>query len=166
VQEVALPWEPNPTELAFAAIVADGGAQMAADVGGDETPHHPAFQALLDVARHRAHSAAEWFDVQRRVFELRARVRALTDAVDVLLGPVVAGHAPLHAQPPAGLPEGEYGEYRAFDAVHLIALAGLPAASVPAGWEEHVPVGAQVAAAPFREDIVLAVAAVLERELD
>jgi Asp-tRNA(Asn)/Glu-tRNA(Gln) amidotransferase A subunit family amidase len=49
--------------------------------------------------------------------------------------------------------------------VHLIALGGLPAASVPAGREGGLPVGVQVAAAPYREDVVLAVAAALETAL-
>jgi amidase len=46
--------------------------------------------------------------------------------------------------------------------VHLVAIAGLPAASVPAGSEEGLPVGVQVVGPPFREDLVLAVAALLE----
>jgi Asp-tRNA(Asn)/Glu-tRNA(Gln) amidotransferase A subunit family amidase len=55
-----------------------------------------------------------------------------------------------------------YGEFRGFDYVHLVALGGLPAASVPVGREAGLPIGVQVAAAPYREDLVLAAAAVLE----
>ncbi|MGH2989922.1 MAG: amidase family protein [Solirubrobacterales bacterium] len=47
--------------------------------------------------------------------------------------------------------------------MHLHALAGVPAASVPAGAEDGLPVGVQVAAPPWREDVVLAVAGALER---
>ncbi|MHB1568624.1 MAG: amidase family protein, partial [Solirubrobacteraceae bacterium] len=60
------------------------------------------------------------------------------------------------------LPLESYAEYRAFDYVHLIALAGLPAASVPFGTQDGLPIGVQVSAAPFREDLVLAVAGALE----
>ena len=109
--------------------------------------------------------AAEWFSVQARVFALRAAVRALASEVDVLLCPVVAGSAPRHGEPPGGLPQERYGEFRAFDYVHLIALGGLPAASVPAGREDGLPIGVQVAAAPYREDLVLAAAAALEAAL-
>jgi amidase len=75
---------------------------------------------------------------------------------------VVAGPAPRHGEPPAGLPREEYSRYRAFDFVHLVAIAGLPAASVPAGSEEGLPVGVQVVGPPFREDVVLSVASLLE----
>lgn len=166
VEESELPWSPNPTEVAFAALVADGGAQMRADVAGAGGRHHPGFREFLDAAAASALTAEQWFQVQRDVFTLRRKVRALFDRVDVLLGPVVAGPAPRHGEPPAGLPVEEYGEYRAFDAAHLVALAGLPAASVPAGREGGLPVGVQVAAAPFREDVVLAVAGVLAAALD
>jgi amidase len=82
-----------------------------------------------------------------------------------LLCPVVAGPAPLHGEPPGGLPRSSYGEYRAFDYVHLMALAGLPAMSVPVGAEGGLPVGVQLAAAPWREDLVLAAGAALEARL-
>lgn len=159
------PWTPNATELAFAAIVADGGAQMRADTAAAGGRLHPWFSGLLEEAAPRALSAAEWFELQGEIFALRGRMRTTMREVDVLLGPVVAGPAPPHGRPPAGIPEAEYGAYRAFDAVHLVALAGLPAASVPVGAEDGLPVGVQVVAAPFREDVVLAVAEHLARNV-
>jgi amidase len=165
VTTIDLPWSPNPTELAFAAIAADGGVRMRGDVAGAGGRHHPGFVAFLEAVARSALTAKEWFGVQAEIFAIRRRVRAVFERVDVLLGPVVAGPAPRHGEPPAGLPPEEYGEYRAFDAVHLVALAGLPAASVPAGSEDGLPVGVQIAAAPFREDVVLAVAGLLTRAL-
>jgi Asp-tRNA(Asn)/Glu-tRNA(Gln) amidotransferase A subunit family amidase len=120
---------------------------------------------LLAAVGARTPRAAEWFAVQARVFALRRAVRALASSVDVLLCPVVAGPAPLHGEPPGGLPRSTYGEYRAFDYVHLMALAGLPACSVPIASEGGLPVGVQVAAAPWREDLVLGAAAALEARL-
>ena len=84
---------------------------------------------------------------------------ALHEALD---GAVLEGVERDHGEPPGGMPQHSYGEYRAFAYVHLIALGGLPAASVPVGREDGLPVGVQVAAAPYREDNVLAVAAALE----
>ena len=160
--EVEPPWEPNPTTLFFAAIAADAGAQMRADVAAAGGRHHESFAALMGAAAEHALSAAEWFAVQREVYGLRARVRGLLSEVDALLSPVVAGPAPLHGTPPAGIPRERYAEFRAFDFVHLHAIGGVPAASVPVGAEDGLPVGVQVAAAPFREDVVLAVAGALE----
>jgi amidase len=162
VREVSAPWDEDPTGLFFDCVAADGGAQPRADVAAAGGNHHPQFQGLLDAVADRGVSAADWFEVQRRVHRLRAAVRGLASTVDLLLCPVVAGPAPLHGTPPGGLPQESYGEYRAFDYVHLFALGGLPAMSVPAGREDGMPVGVQLAAAPYREDIVLAAGAALE----
>lgn len=162
VRKVEPPWEPNPTELFMTAVVADGGAQARADVAAARGRHHPQFRDFLDAAAERALSAEQWFAVQRDILELRAAVRGLFASLDILVCPVVAGPAPRHGEPPAGLPQGEYARYRAFDYVHLIAIAGLPAASVPVAREDGLPIGVQVAGPPFREDLVLSAAAGLE----
>ena len=67
---------------------------------------------------------------------------------------------------PAGAPPGRGDEYRAFDYVHLLALAGLPAASVPGGSENGLPIGVQVAAGAFCEHVLLAAAAAIEARVD
>lgn len=154
-------WEPNPTDLFLATISADGGAQIRADVAAAGGRHDPEFAALLAGMEERALSAAEWFEVKREILGLRRAVRDLFDRFDVLVCPVAAGPAPLHGEPPAGL-HGDGGLSPAFDFVHLLALAGVPAASVPAGAEDGLPVGVQVAAAPYREDVALAAARALE----
>ena len=160
--KLAAPWHEDPTELFFACVVADGGEQLRADVNGAGGRHHQLMKDLMADIAGRGLSASMWFKVQRRVYRLRAAVRAMAGAVDVLLCPVVAGPAPRHGEPPGGLPLESYGEYRAFDYVHLFALAGLPAASVPAGSEDGLPIGVQVAAGPFREDLVMAAAQAIE----
>jgi Asp-tRNA(Asn)/Glu-tRNA(Gln) amidotransferase A subunit family amidase len=162
VTEIAGPWDEDPTELFFDCVAADGGAQLRMDLAAAGGEHHPLMSGLLEAVSARRPDAADWFAVTNRVHELRYRVRALAGQVDVLLCPVVAGPAPRHGEPPGGLPPESYGEYRGFDYVHLMALGGLPAASVPVGREDGLPIGVQVAAAPYREDIVLAVAAALE----
>ena len=162
VDEVSAPWDEDPTALFFACIAADGGAQTREDVAAAAGRHHPQFAGLLDALGAGSLTAAEWFALQRRVHGLRARVRALAASVDVLLSPVVAGPAPRHGEAPGGLPPEEQATYRAFDYVHLVALGGLPAASIPVGEEDGLPIGVQVAAAPYREDLVLAAGAALE----
>ena len=162
VVEVSAPWEDDPTQLFFDCVAADGGAQVRADLTAAGGRHHVMMMELMSAVGARTPRAEEWFAVQARVFALRRAVRALSCTVDVLLCPVVAGPAPLHGEPPGGLPRASYGEYRAFDYVHLMALGGLPAMSVPVGSERGLPIGVQVAAAPWREDLVLAAAAALE----
>jgi Asp-tRNA(Asn)/Glu-tRNA(Gln) amidotransferase A subunit family amidase len=162
VREVSAPWLEDPTELFFTCVAADGGAQLRHDLAPAAGRHHQLMADLLAGVSERRLSAEQWFFAQRRIYHLRAAVRALAADVDVLLCPVVAGPAPRHGEPPGGLPRESYNEFRAFDYVHLIALGGLPAASVPVGTEDGLPIGVQVAAAPHREDVVLAVAAALE----
>lgn len=162
VREVAAPWQEDPTELFFACVAADGGAQPRADLAAARGQLHPLMAGLLEAIDGPGLSAAQWFAVQARVHALRRAVRALAAEVDVLVCPVVAGPAPRHGQPPGGLAPERYAEFRAFDYVHLIALGGLPALSVPVGEENGLPVGVQVAAAPYREDLVMAGAAALE----
>jgi Asp-tRNA(Asn)/Glu-tRNA(Gln) amidotransferase A subunit family amidase len=162
VGPIAPPWSPDPTELFFACVAADGGAQVREDVAAAQGRHDPGFVALLAAVSARTPSAAEWFAVLRDVHRLRAAVRALFADVDLLVCPVAAGPAPRHGEPPAGLPVAELGRFRAFDFVHLIALAGLPAMSVPVTTEDGLPVGVQLAAAPFREDVVLGAARFVE----
>jgi amidase len=162
VEEVSAPWEEDPTGLFVDCVAADGGTQVLADLAPAEGRHHPLMSGILESVGAHKPTAAEWFAVQARVFALRAVVRSLASSVDVLLCPVAAGPAPRHGEPPGGLPIESYGEFRGFDYVHLIALGGLPAASVPAGREDGLPVGVQLAAAPYREDLVLAAAAALE----
>lgn len=162
VQDVTAPWKEDPTELFFACVTADGGAQLRADLAPAGGRHHQLMTDLLSAVSAVRQPAERWFSAQRRVFALRAAVRNLAEQVDVLLCPVVAGPAPRHGEPPGGLPKERYNEFRGFDYVHLFAIGGLPAASVPVASEGGLPIGIQVAAAPYREDLVLAVAAGLE----
>jgi amidase len=162
VRDISAPWEEDPTALFLACVAADGGAQPRADLREAAGLLHPLMAGLLEAVSDRGLDAADWFAVQARVFSLRAAVRALAREVDVLLCPVVAGPAPPHGEPPGGLPTESLDRgLRPFDYVHLMALGGLPAASVPAGREDGLPIGIQVAAAPYREDLVLAAAATL-----
>jgi amidase len=162
VRPIEPPRELDPTELFMSAVVADGGAQARADVAAAGGRHTAEFQAFLDAASERALTAKQWFALQRDIHALRAATRRLLADVEIVLCPVVAGPAPRHGEPPAGLPHEDYARYRGFDFVHLVAIAGLPAASVPFATEDGLPIGVQVIGPPFREDIVMAASAVLE----
>jgi Asp-tRNA(Asn)/Glu-tRNA(Gln) amidotransferase A subunit family amidase len=162
VDEVVPPGAEHATELFLTAVGGDGGGRMREDVAAAGGRHQEQFAALLAGLPSEPRPATEWFAAQGAVFDLRRRYRALFQRFDVLLAPVVAGPAPRHDEPPAGPAPGPYLAYRAFNYTHLPALAGVPAGSVPVGSEDGLPIGVQVVAAPFREDVALAVMAHLE----
>lgn len=160
VEEVAAPPAAEATELFFAAVGGDGGAHLLEHCGHGG-PHTEQFRALLESFPSVPPSAGQFFALQRRVFELRERIRAWVGGHDVVVCPVVAGPAPRHGEPPGpAAPGGD--RYAAFNYVHTYALAGMPAASVPAGTESGLPIGVQVVGRPWREDVVLATAEALE----
>ncbi|ADB52297.1 amidase [Conexibacter woesei] len=155
----------SATELFFALAGADGGAGMRAATAEAGGRHHPQFAALLDGAGDPLDAGA-YLAIVAEAHAYRAAVRAAfrAAAYDVVLSPVAAGPAPLHGVPPAGIEQDRYLRYEAFEYAHVNAVAGLPVVSVPVAVEGGMPVGVQVAAPAFREDLALAAAAVLEAE--
>jgi Asp-tRNA(Asn)/Glu-tRNA(Gln) amidotransferase A subunit family amidase len=161
VEKVAAPPATEATELFFAAVGGDGGAHLLEHCGHGG-PHTAQFRALLASFPDTPPPASHVFALQRRVLELRARVRAWASAHDIVLCPVVAGPAPRHGERPGPAGAGDAHPYAAFNYVHTYALAGMPAASVPVGTENGLPLGVQVVGAPWREDVVLAAARAIE----
>jgi Asp-tRNA(Asn)/Glu-tRNA(Gln) amidotransferase A subunit family amidase len=150
-------------DLAFRMMAADGGAQARADLEAAAGRHVPQVPWLLDGLRPFALSAEEFFRLMRRWAGLRAEIRRFVARFDVVICPVAAGPAPLHGCRPSD--DAELSNYDEFAYSFAYAIAGLPAASVPAGGERGLPIGVQVIARAFRDDVALAVARMLEQEL-
>ena len=151
------------TELFFRATAADGGEGLRTLVDDDPAHHTEQFLRLLDHPPYGAStSAADYFAVQQAMLELRTDVRRWVDGYDVVIAPVCAGQAPLHGTPPGGIPQERYLRYEAFNFTHTYSVAGLPAGSTPVALVHGLPVGVQVVAAAWREDLVLAAMDVLE----
>src|SRR5579871_3242505 len=94
----------------------------------------------------------------------RTRVLALFESVDVILAPATPCIAPNLGQKNFVL-DGVELPVRANIGIHTqpISFIGLPVVAVPVPLEP-MPIGVQIIAAPWREDIALRVAAALERE--
>jgi Asp-tRNA(Asn)/Glu-tRNA(Gln) amidotransferase A subunit family amidase len=160
--------EPPPAadanDVVFGAIGADGGAHIK-EVAGDG-PHTERFQAFLDEALPREVPSAVEFEAQmRRLFDLRAAIRAHLSPFDAVVCPVAPGPAPRHHEAPA---EGEGGGadgYSFLNYASTYSVAGLPVAVVPAGEESGLPIGVQIVARPFRDDVALAAARRVESAL-
>jgi Asp-tRNA(Asn)/Glu-tRNA(Gln) amidotransferase A subunit family amidase len=150
-------------EIAFRMMAADGGARARADLEPAGGRHVPQIPWLLETLRPFALSAEGFFELMGRWATLRSEIRRFVARFDVVLCPVAAGPAPLHGCRPSD--DAELTDYDEFAYSFAYAIAGLPAASVPAGGERGLPVGVQVVASAFRDDVVLAVSAVLEQAL-
>jgi len=85
----------------------------------------------------------------------RSEALSFFDSYDAVLCPVTAGPAPAHGA----------GEVSAFSYTQYFSLTGWPCAVIRGGWEGALPIGIQIAAPPWREDIALRVAAHLEAQL-
>jgi len=164
VEEARPPDLSEATDLFFALMAADGGAQARTDTAPAGGRHVPQFARLLDDLRPLVLDAPGFFALTRRMFSFRAGVRAFVDGYDVVLCPVTAGPAPPHGCVPGA--EGPLSSYLAFNHTHAFSLAGLPVAVVPVASERGLPLGVQVVAGAFRDHVALAAAAALERARD
>ena len=119
-------------------------------------------QLLQDLAPYEL-SAAGFFVLMERWAVLRSSIRSFVSTFDVVLCPVAAGPAPLHGCRPSD--DGELTSYDEYAYSFAYAIAGLPSVSVPAGGERGLPIGIQVVARAFRDDVALAAASHLESPL-
>jgi amidase len=91
----------------------------------------------------------EWWD------RWRSAMLHLAANLDVIVGPINSGPAPLH----------DHFDRATAAYTQAFNFAGWPATAVRAGTSpEGLPIGVQCVALPWREDVSLAVARVLERE--
>ena len=82
----------------------------------------------------------------------RSAMLGFLDRYDVILCPVTAGPAPKHGE----------GSASAFSYTQLFSLTGWPCVVTRCGWDGQLPIGVQIVARPWREDIALRVAAQVE----
>ena len=163
-----------PSEEVRAAVraasdaLADAGAQVEA-----ATP--PRLEEALPITisywrRPSSASLSQWQpqgefvltseEVERSFFEwdrFRRAMLAFMERYDVIICPVAEGPAPLHGVPVTG---------ETYIYMLPYSLTGYPVAVVRAGTSrEGLPLGVQVVAQPWRDDVALAAAAAIERAL-
>jgi Asp-tRNA(Asn)/Glu-tRNA(Gln) amidotransferase A subunit family amidase len=162
VAETPPPGVAEATDLFFALMAADGGARAREDLAGADR-HVPSFARLLEDLRPLAVDAAGFFELVRRLYAFRQRVRAFVGRFDLVLAPVAAGPAPLHGRSPGD--DAEADSYLPFNYTHAYSLAGLPVTVIRAGDEGGLPLGVQIVAGAFRDELSLLVAGALEEAL-
>ena len=146
-------------DIFFGLFGADGGAgiQLLLDMYGT-TEASPAIQGLLAAMSGTSLSAAQFAGLIVQWDMFCGSMLAFLESYDVILCPVMAVPAPPH-----GFTAGP-GALLNFTYVQTFNLTGWPAAVVRCGTSpEGLPIGVQIVARPWREDVALAVAAHLEQ---
>jgi amidase len=136
---------------------ADGGAwiQRMLDAAGTRTAHPLIAQQITDQEKVDSETFTRLIEQRDR---FRGDMLAFMQDYDVLVTPVVGFPAPA-----LGTAEDEEN-FAGYSYTMVYNLSGQPAAVVRCGTSpDGLPVGVQVAAQPWREDVALAVAAHLER---
>jgi amidase len=136
---------------------ADGAAwvrRLLEAAGTSET--HPILETRF--LKHKAISSAEFSDLLTRWNKMRAGMTAYMENYDVIVCPANAYPAVPH--------EEAYDKADGWTYSRIFNLTGWPVAVVRCGTSpEGLPIGLQIVARPWREDVALAVAQHLESEL-
>ena len=142
-----------------AIIHADGGAtvrRLLREAGTTET--HPLIRRLEGTDESSALSDPELAALLTRRDMFRSRLLSFLEDYDALLSPTWATPALPHGTVDRGWPHTSF--------THHYNLSGLPAAVVRAGTSSGgLPIGIQVAAGPWKEDVTLHVAGLIEEAL-
>jgi amidase len=145
-------------ELAFSLILADGGAgiERRLERAGTRTPH-PWVAQSIDLTK--AVSSIELTAREEAWSTYRRDMLAFLESCELIVCPVWPNPAPLHSKPGEALSPGVFYTLP-------YNLTGWPAAVVRCGASsDGLPIGVQIVGHPFREDVVLKAARLLEAAL-
>jgi amidase len=146
-------------EIFFGLIAADGGAgiQMLLQMVGT-TEVHPYLQAVLALASANAMTTPEFGGLIVKWGMFKAAMISFMEKYDVIICPACAYPA---------MPHGRTGEdFLAFSYTMTYNLTGWPGVVVRGGTSpEGLPIGVQIVARPWREDVALAAGRYLEATL-
>jgi amidase len=147
-------------DLEMKILGADGGdglRQFLNSIGSHQT--HPLLDGWLAKLEPYRTDVAGFADYWAQLFEFRAHMHAFMRDYDALLSPVYATPALQHGA------SVEEASFRGFSYTMTHNLTGWPAGVVRCGTSHSgLPIGLQVAAHPWREDVVLEVLRKLDTE--
>jgi len=156
VEELRPPGIVQTYEIYLKLFSADGGAGIEALLKAAGTTRvHPLMQRVLEIQRANALSAAEFGALVARWDAFRSVMLAFMERCDAILCPVCAFPGMVHGS--------TYERLEAFSYTMTYNLTGWPGAVVRAGaLPSGLPIGVQIVARPWREDVALALAQCIE----
>ena len=146
-------------EIYLGLFTADGGAGVESLLNAAGTKRvHPLMQRVLDLQRDGEKSVAELGDLIGRWDNFRSQMLAFMADYDAILCPVSSIAEMKHGS--------TYDRLPSFSYTMAFNLTGWPAAVVRAGsTDKGMPIGVQIAARPWREDVALSLAQALQDDL-
>jgi len=146
-------------EIYFGLFTADGGAGVEWALREARTSRvHPLMQRVLSLQRAGAKSVAELSTLVGRWDAFRREMLGFMSNYDALLCPVCSFPGMVHGS--------TYDRLSCFSYTMTSNLTGWPAAVVRGGMTSvGLPIGVQIIAPPWREDVALAVAQLLQDAL-
>jgi amidase len=144
-------------DIYFGLLTADGGMGLEELLKASGTSQvHPLLQRVLELQRSHAKSMAAFVGLIGQWDAFRRSLLSFMEQYDVIVSPVCSFTGMLHGS--------TYDRLPAFSYTMTYNLTGWPAAVVKAGsTRSGLPIGVQIVARPWREDVALAVAARIER---
>ncbi|MFZ0960881.1 MAG: amidase [Terriglobia bacterium] len=159
VDEVRPPGIEQTYEIYLGLFTADGGAGIESALKQAGTHRvHPLMQRVLELQHQGAKSVAELAALVGRWDAFRREMLFFMADYDVLVCPVCSFAGMVHGS--------TYDQLSSFSYTMTSNLTGWPAAVVRGGTtQKGLPIGVQVVARPWREDVALAVAQALQEAL-
>ncbi len=159
VEEIRPPGIEQTYEIYLGLFCADGSAGLKGLIqAAGTTEIHPLMMRVLEIQRAHALTTAELGKLIARWDHSKSTMLTFMESFDALISPVCSF---------AGMEHGStYDRLPSFSYTMTHNLTGWPAAVVRAGTSpDGLPIGVQIAARPWREDVALALAAFLESGL-
>jgi amidase len=159
VEEIRPPAIEQTYEIYLKLFSADGGAGLEGLIKAAGTNEvHPLMKRVLEIQRANAMTMAEFGALVGRWDEFKTSMLGFMEKFDAIISPVCSFPGMVHGS--------TYDVLPSFSYTMTHNLTGWPAAVVRAGNAPNgLPIGVQIAARPWREDVALAIAAYLESAL-
>lgn len=159
VEETRPPAIGQTCEIFLGLFSADGGAGVESLIeSAGTTEVHPLMKRVLEIQRANAMTTAEFGALVARWDAFKSAMLSFMENYDAILSPVSSFAGMVHGS--------TYDRLPSFSYTMTYNLTGWPAAVVRCGTAPSgLPIGVQIAARPWREDVALAVAAAIERAL-
>jgi Asp-tRNA(Asn)/Glu-tRNA(Gln) amidotransferase A subunit family amidase len=144
-----------------------GGAMMLSPTFADHNSKlSPTFQGFLDIAHQEPPlTGDELLSAWAEADLVRAKLLEEMRQFPILISPVCSTPAFRHGERSWTIDGQQVAYLDAMRYTQWLNLLGAPAAVVPVGWSsEGLPIGVQIAGRPWQDEVVLGIAAAIERD--